>query len=54
MSCWFLLDNTVNQPYVYIYPLPLELPSHPHPIPLGHHKAQSITELSSLCSTGPY
>ena len=47
----FLLYKEVNQLDVYKYPLPLEPPSHPHPTPLLHHKAQSITELSSQCYT---
>ena len=27
--CWFLLYNSVNQPYVSIYPFPCEPASHP-------------------------
>ena len=41
ISCWFLLDSSVNQPQVYTCPLPREPPSHlpPHPTSLGCHRA---------------
>ena len=40
MLCWFLLYNTVNQPWVYTVPSLLSLPLPvPHPTPLGCHRA---------------
>ena len=33
MLCWFLLYDSVNQPYMYVYPLRLEPPSPRPPTP---------------------